>query len=355
MLSSAVTFFNEKFRRGRQDLLREITRSTRSGGGGGASSSGGKDAEALRATVSTLEQRVAVLERKLAENVMELKGRVDLIVMELNASRQSQQQHPLIAAQMAAMGGGILSAMPSSSVASAPTAAGAPALPSSTLGDAAACTLQNVAQKSFGSGDTGTWEQQQPMLGSELARAFSSASARSAQQGADLARAASSGRAVSEGKAAPAKADGKAEAPTADSNAPATLPPHPKQKMGLPQIPTDAQGDVAGTDAALALRNSLMLRNAWESDFFNNLMMAGADRVTAVNRAASIASLTNPALGPPGLMGYPPYAMGMLPPGMAVPPRDPSLAGSQPNAAAGSANAPPPPAAAAPNNNQKAV
>lgn len=353
-MSIAVTFFNDKFRRGRQDLLREITRSTRSSGGtGGASSSGGKGADSFRATITSLEQRVAELERKLKENLTEMKGRVDLIVMELAASRQSQQQHALFGAQMAAMGAvpaGLLpSAMPPSAVASTLTAAGAHTLPSSTLGDAAACTLQNVSQKSFGSGDT-NWEQQ-PMLGSDLVRAFSSTSARYGQpaQVSNLARVASSGRAADVGKAASGGSNKEADPPapsaeaaTTDSSAPATLPPHPKQKNVPPQTPADAQAAAtAQGPAAGAIRNSLMIRNAWENDFFNNLMMAGAadGAAAAASRAASMASLGKPDLRTPSLsalqqMSYPSYfqnraaMQSMFSPGMAMLPQDPSLAGA---------------------------
>ena len=92
-VSASVTFFNEKFRRGRQDLLREITRSTSSGNAAAQASQGNaKDLDVLRSTVTALEQRVAELETKLIESSNDLKGRVDLIVMELTTSRNQQQQ-----------------------------------------------------------------------------------------------------------------------------------------------------------------------------------------------------------------------------------------------------------------------
>lgn len=338
-------------------MLREITRSTRSaggGGGGGAVTSGGKDLDSLRATVATLEQRVAELETKLTES----NKRVDMIVMELTASR-SQQQQAMFSAQMAAASMGAMppgllppATLPSANVAAA---ADAPGLPSSTLGDAAACTLQNVAQKSFGSVDENETEQQQPLPGSELVRAFSLASARSRQLSdmADLAPRATAGPSKTNGgnSASQQKTGKPADEKATANDTPATLPPHPKQKKVPPQHPTavqtqDAQPQVvqpqaaqpqgattiAGANAALAL--PLMLRNAWENDFFNTLMADGA-----ASRAASLAGFAgNSALGTPGglsalaaaqqQMAYPAYlqnramqnamAMGgvMLPPGM---------------------------------------
>ena len=87
-------------------MLREITRSTRSTGQQAAAtaSSAPKDVDALRLTVATLEGRVAELETQLAESTNELKGRIDLIVMELTASRQ-QQQTAMFQAQIAAAAG----------------------------------------------------------------------------------------------------------------------------------------------------------------------------------------------------------------------------------------------------------
>jgi hypothetical protein len=329
-------------------LLREITRSTRSSGGA-AAQSGPKD-DTLRSTVAALEHRVAELEAKLAETTNELKGRVDLIVMELAASRQHQQA---MIAQMAmgAVPSGLLQAVPS---VAASTGAPAPG----SLGDAAACTLQNVAQKSFGS--SGTWEGGQPPLGADLARAFSVASARSGLARA-LSTASAAQRALSEAKSASEEAKGEKattgagttgeeeSAPEGAKNA-ATLPPHPKQKT--PKLPsigaqTQAQTATTGSDAAMALRNSLMIRNAWESDFFNNLMMADG-----ASRAASMAAGLTPtaALGAPGglsalaaaqqQMGYSPYFQprvnsmqsimgvggGLFPPGMPIA-RDASMSG----------------------------
>ena len=308
LIVASVTFFNEKFRKGRQDLLRQITRSTRSTGGSGNASSA-KDADNLRNTVVSLEHRVAELESKLMETSNEMKGRIDLIMMELSASRHQQQQNMF--QQMTAMRPGLLpSAMPSASL----PMPGVPTLPSGTLGDAAASTLQNLSQKSLGSQENnhGQWEQQ-PMLGSDLARAFSSASARSGSAGIDTSRALSTAgaRSTSLGKRSTSGGDGGDDS--------ATLPPHPKQKKVSrpePQVPTENQthhaphGAVpAGADNTLAIRNSLMLRNAWESDFFNNLVMA--DGAAAACRAASLSAGLGLSGGLSSQMGYSPYLQSM--------------------------------------------
>ncbi|KAL3798189.1 hypothetical protein HJC23_005750 [Cyclotella cryptica] len=291
-----VTFFNDKFRRGRPELLREITRSTRSAGSNSTQQTPAgpaKDVDVLRSTVASLEQRVAELESKLVETSTELKGRIDVIVMELASSRQQNQHQAVLQAQMAAMG-----AMPQGLLPAAiPNPA--PSLPSSTLGDAAASTLQSVAAKSFGSVNTSNWAS--TMMGPEAARAFSTASALSM----------SDGRAISVGRLQQGPAPATAQAGEAAGNAnAATLPPHPKQKVLPPQ-------GAEAPDAASALRSSFMLRNAWEDNFFNNLMMA--DGAVAASRAASLAGLANSgALGahPGGLtalaaaqqqMGYGPY------------------------------------------------
>ena len=62
-----VTFYNEKFRRGRADLLKEIQRSTRGGGPHASSQDQQRDLESLRNIVSALEHRVSELERQLED------------------------------------------------------------------------------------------------------------------------------------------------------------------------------------------------------------------------------------------------------------------------------------------------
>lgn len=290
------------------------------GGGGPNATSGGKDADSVRATVTALEQRVAQLEAKLIES----NKRVDMIVMELTASRTQQQQAmfsaQMAAASMGAMPPGLLPpALPLSNVVAA---GAAPELPASMLGDAAACTLENVAQKSFGSGvGTDSTELQPPLPGSELMRAFSMASARSRQLSdlVGVARATSGSSKTNGGsKASKQKTAKPADENATASNATATLPPHPKQKNLPPQFPTEvqiqaAQAQAQGAPANAALALPIMLRNAWENDFFNSLMADGA-----AGRAASLASFAgNPALGTPGglsalavaqqQMGYPAY------------------------------------------------
>jgi len=243
------------------------------------------------------------------ETSNEMKGRIDLIMMELSASRHQQQQNMF--QHMTGMRPGLLpTAMPSASL----PAPGVPTLPSGTLGDAAANTLQNVSQKSFGNQENNPGQWEQPMLGSDLARAFSSASARSGAAGIDMMRALSTAgsRAASGGKRS-ASGGGVPE----EEDDSATLPPHPKQKKVSrpePQVPAESQthaphGGVPGADNTLAIRNSLMLRNAWESDFFNNLMMA--DGAAAANRAASLSAGLGLSGGLSSQMGYSPYLQSM--------------------------------------------
>merc|ERR1719491_2780660 len=62
-----VTFFNEKFKRGRYDLLRDITRSTRGGGAQVSLADHAREMEALRSTVAALEARAAEHEKHWQE------------------------------------------------------------------------------------------------------------------------------------------------------------------------------------------------------------------------------------------------------------------------------------------------
>lgn len=188
------------------------------------------------------------------------------------------------------------------SSAALPTASAGAAAPG-TLGDAAATTLSNVATKSFGSVVSQNWGN--TLAGPDAARAFSTASGRDLSMGRAVSgggRAVSAARALQQASASGTHAGGEA---AANANA-ATLPPHPKQKNLLPpQVPQAAEAPQpyphGASDASSTIRSSLMLRNAWEDNFFNNLMMG--DGAMAASRAASLAGLANAGalgMGTPG-------------------------------------------------------
>mmetsp|Transcript_16155 Transcript_16155/g.29134 ORF Transcript_16155/g.29134 Transcript_16155/m.29134 type:complete len:472 (+) Transcript_16155:121-1536(+) len=260
-----VTFYNEKFKRGRYDLLKDIQRSTRGGGAQASLADQAREMDTMRSTVSTLEQRVQDLEARWQELTMkmerEIQAKVELAVMDLLSSRQP---HP-----------------PSSSSLQAQYM-GMPSLPTS-IGDAA-LQIQR-AERSFGSigrNTHGTWEN--PLLGPQAARAFSTASA------------------SSQGGAAATQGGGAGEATATSGNARATLPPHPKQKSLPPPamggLQTSASGGGNNMSRLSSTNSSLLLRNAWEDKFYSTLMMTDG-----ASRAASLAGLANGMAGTGAMSG----------------------------------------------------
>lgn len=253
-----VTFFNDKFRRGRYDLLKDIQRSTRGGGAQTSLADQARDMDSMRSTVVTLENRVEELETRWQELQMkmerEIQAKVEIAVMDLLSSRP--QQHSTSALQAQYMG--------------------MPQLPTS-FGDA---SILQRAERSFGSigrnPNNGQWEN--PLLGPQATRAFSTASAGSG----------------SHQQASEAQAKSPRSAPT--------LPPHPKQKSlppppvstrsGIPRCLSgghqNSQNVTSNGQGLTATNQSLLLRNAWEDKFFSTLMMTDG-----ASRAASLAGLAN--------------------------------------------------------------
>ena len=258
-----VTFFNEKFKRGRYDLLKEIQRSTRGGGAQASLADQAREMDTLRSTVVNLEQRVLELDARWQETQMkmdrEIQAKVELAMMDLLSSRQGMPSASALQAQYMGM----------------------PQLPTS-FGDA---SILQRAERSFGSigrNTTGNWEN--PLVGAQAARAFSTASASSGQ-----------GNLGSGGQG---------------GGAGATLPPHPKQKslppptMGLPNtmsgdVMSNTSGSMrningnmgaAGGRNLSTATNSSLLRSAWEDKFFSTLMMTDG-----ASRAASLAGLQGAA------------------------------------------------------------
>ena len=231
-----VTFYNEKFKRGRYDLLKEIQRSTR--GGGNSSTDHAREMEALRTTVSTLEKRVQELEGRWQDTEMKMErqihAKVEIAMMELLSGRPQM---------------------------------GLPNLATSYGGD---MSVLQRAERSFGTnGRNPQWDN--PMLGAQAARAFSTASASSMGN-----------RATSGG---------------GNSASGATLPPHPKQKSLPPMMGGGAARTTSGglqNAANMAsgglnpgnMNSSMLLRNAWEDKFFSTLMMSDG-----ASRAASLAGM----------------------------------------------------------------
>lgn len=70
--SKHVTFFNEKFKRGRCDLLKDIQRSTRGGGSNNTLQDHQKEVELLKAQVAELEQALKDAKKQMEERVSKL-------------------------------------------------------------------------------------------------------------------------------------------------------------------------------------------------------------------------------------------------------------------------------------------
>jgi hypothetical protein len=284
--SKHVTFFNDKFKRGRNDLLRDIQRSTRGGGAQASLADQAREVETLHSAVFTLEGRVQELESRWRELTMkmerEIQSKVEYAVMDLLSSMQSATQHP-----------------PSSSAAAALQAQymGMSSLSHPSVfqdGSMLGLTPLQRAERSFGGG--GSFGARNPQLGgtpwvdallgsgSQVARASSVASI-------------------------------KAEETTTATNP--TLPPHPKQKS-LPPSQQNMSGLTQGSQhqnmqaggglgsLSSASNSSMLLRNAWEDKFFSTLMMQDG-----ANRAASLAGLAAHGMGGPAGMGGNGGGMGM--------------------------------------------
>lgn len=90
-----VTFYNEKFKRGRCDLLKEIQRSTR-GGGSNNSSDHQQEVLALKQTVSSLESKITEMNNQMEERMRRLEldmlGRMEQMMLAMQHHQQTQLQ-----------------------------------------------------------------------------------------------------------------------------------------------------------------------------------------------------------------------------------------------------------------------
>jgi hypothetical protein len=90
-----VTFYNEKFKRGRCDLLKEIQRSTR-GGGAHTGQDNQKEVADLRETVNILEDKIAEMNQSMEERMRRLEldmlGRMEQMMLAMQHHQQAQLQ-----------------------------------------------------------------------------------------------------------------------------------------------------------------------------------------------------------------------------------------------------------------------
>ena len=226
-----VTFFNEKFKRDRYDLLKEIQRSTR-GGGNASTADQAREVERLRSRVATLEQRV----QQLDGNMLDMKMKFDVKV------------------QMACMnflsGGG-----------SQPSMGGMPNLPSMASSFSASdMGALSRAERSFGSIGRNPIADN-TLLGEQAVRAFSSGSKGGGGSGATL----------------PPHPKQK------------QLPPLVGGVNDLRQASGGLQNNMNLAGMGLnnsGMNSSMLLRNAWEDKFFSTLMASEGG-----SRAASLAGM----------------------------------------------------------------
>jgi hypothetical protein len=264
-----VTFFNEKFKRGRCDLLKEIQRSTRGGGTANNLAEHQKEVEALKAHVAELEETVMITKRQMEERMTKLEldmlGQMEQMMLAMQQNQQAQFQMQR-----------------NSSVASGVV------MPSAGEGwDAPAGANRRTSVSSIFSSA--------PMVSSEGV----------GQQDA-------------------AKNPG---ATTAAPTAAPTLPPHPKQKQ-LPHggFPMNSAGPPSrlnslrgistlnrGLSRGLSVESTAsaqLMRSSWEDKFFSMLMLgeSEATAVAAANSAAEQASANASAssgMSPQGSPGVP--------------------------------------------------
>jgi len=270
-----VTFYNEKFKRGRCDLLKEIQRSTR---GGNSSSNSDQSKE-----ISALKQQVASLEEQLKEtnqNVEERMRRLELDMLgrmeQMMLAMQQQTSQNLTHQQSTASVNGLSNAdlLRNASISSIGMQ-GAPMRPWDPLPldreKSVNTNLQNMTNM------------------------------------------------VSQDSIKAADAQRQATMP-----APATLPPHPKQKQmpplsgpanGLPgnlSLPPSRLNSLRGISRGLSRgisgmsvdssASAVLLKNSWEDKYFSMLMLGETEQAAAqaaqAQMVADVAAAQQPAAAP---------------------------------------------------------
>ena len=236
-----VTFYNENFKRGRCDLLKKIQRSTR-GGGGSSGQDQAKEVQTLKEKVATLEKTIAEMGNQVEERVRRLEldmlGRMEQMMIAMQQQQQGQLQ---------------VHANNSSQTPKAP------------LSSAAAVSGNVAANGQSGQAELGGWD---PL-----------------PYGA---RGASIGSIT--GLTGLAGAAGLGLNKTLPSGGGPTLPPHPKQKSlptpnlpGALSFPPGRLSSLRGISnlsrglsltrgASIESQSSALLSNTWEDKFFSMLM-----------------------------------------------------------------------------------
>jgi len=242
-----VTFYNEKFKRGRCDLLKEIQRSTR-GGGSNSNQDHQREIENLKKQVSTLETKLTEattqMEDRMRRLELDMLGRMEQMMIAMQQSQQTQLQ---LHQQQQQVPNGNNGTNPVNN--------------------------NNTANNSNSNGNSGNDEMQttRPEQGA------------AAWDPLPLERKA--GAPGSFNPAPPIVSTDSTQPPKV--NPPPTLPPHPKQKQlplqGLPGALTlppsrlnSLRGISRGVSRGVSVESSasaILLRNSWEDKFFSMLML----------------------------------------------------------------------------------
>eukprot|EP00567_Pseudictyota_dubia_P000021 CAMPEP_0197465030 /NCGR_PEP_ID=MMETSP1175-20131217/64329_1 /TAXON_ID=1003142 /ORGANISM="Triceratium dubium, Strain CCMP147" /LENGTH=518 /DNA_ID=CAMNT_0043001035 /DNA_START=260 /DNA_END=1816 /DNA_ORIENTATION=- len=242
-----VTFYNEKFKRGRCDLLREIQRSTR-GGTASVNADHQKEVEALKARVAQLEQQVQDIndhfEEKMRTMELGMLGRMEQMLIAINHSQQQQQ---------------------SSSQAPKPSAAtSSDQVPSATNNMSNSMLSMNGAQQNPGR-QISAGVQWDPL---PYARSRENS-------GNNVTGVPSMGAGMGQNHQMPPPAPVN----NVQSQGTPTLPPHPKQKqLKLPDnLKPTAANPMRGPSVSEGLLRGLSTESAglppWEREFFRQLMI----------------------------------------------------------------------------------
>jgi len=252
-----VTFYNENFKRGRCDLLKKIQRSTR-GGGNTGDKDHGKEIASLREQVQALEQNLEVQAIQAEERVRRLE--LDMLArMEQMMLAVQQQQRTNLQLEKATSVGTMHSSSQSS---------GANSVPNHVAG------LQQQTSV--------TWDPNQFNYprGTSVASAVNSVANAIGSNGLQFNQ-----------QPMNMKTNG------VSNNSAPSLPPHPKQKLGMPPMQPPPGGMPAPPDRMNSLRgistlsrgvsgltrggseqssaSAVLMRNSWEDKFFSMLMLDG--------------------------------------------------------------------------------
>ena len=227
-----VTFYNEKFKRGRCDLLKEIQRSTR-GGGSHSNQDHAREVEGLKKQIAAMETKMTDMNQQMEERLRRLEldmlGRMEQMMIAMQQSQQTQLQIQQQQHQQGVGSRGV---------------SGSSQMNTEGLVPQAWDPLPLDRNKSNGS---------TPPFG---------------------------------GTPAVVSTDSTGQIPT-KVGGPPTLPPHPKQKQlsaqGLPTALTvppsrlnSLRGISRGISRGLSVESSasaVLLRNSWEDKFFSMLML----------------------------------------------------------------------------------